>query len=80
MAKYQELKRHGKLGSLPYRQDVRFVRQRRKEYETDQKILEGKFKTKSVPDFVLRHWDGDGTDEIGVRRGKKFLLDYNGNG
>ena len=57
LAKYEELKRHGKLGSLPYRQDTRFIRQRRKEFETARKILEGKFKVTSVPDFVIKHWD-----------------------
>lgn len=57
LAKYDEMKKHGRLGSLPYRTDIRFVRQRRKEYETAQKVLEGRLKAKSVPDLVLKHWE-----------------------
>ena len=34
LSKYDELKKHGKLVSLPYREDIRFIRQRRKEYDT----------------------------------------------
>ena len=30
--KYEELQRHGSLGALQFRQDVRFIRQRRKEF------------------------------------------------
>ena len=33
LGKYEELKRHGNLGSLPYRYANRFIRQRRKEFE-----------------------------------------------
>jgi hypothetical protein len=39
LKKYDELERHGKLGSLPYRQDIRFIRQRRKEYEVAREML-----------------------------------------
>ena len=55
--KYGELSIHSKLGVLPYREDVRFVRQRRKEFEAAQGILEAKFKAKSVPTWVHKHWD-----------------------
>jgi hypothetical protein len=37
---YRELKQKGKLGSLPERQDIRFIRQRRKEYEVARTVLE----------------------------------------
>ena len=40
LARYEELKHHDKLGSLPYRQDVRFIRQRRKEFEAARVIVE----------------------------------------
>lgn len=49
LAKYEELKKHGKLGSLPYRQDVRFVRQRRKEFESSRTILEDTIKRLEDP-------------------------------
>jgi len=49
LAKYEELKKYGKLGSLPYRQDVRFVRQRRKEFESGRTILEDTIKRLEDP-------------------------------
>jgi hypothetical protein len=55
--KYGELSNRDKLGVLPYRQDIRFVRQRRKEFEGAQGILEAKFKAKSIPSWVQKHWD-----------------------
>jgi hypothetical protein len=42
--KYEDLQRHGNLGSLPFRQDVRFVRQRRKELEATKAVLGGHLK------------------------------------
>jgi hypothetical protein len=36
------------------------------------------FKASDTP--VIGDWNGDGIDEIGVRRGTTFYLDYNGNG
>lgn len=57
------LRQYGRLGTadkpsvLPYRQDIRFIRQRRKEFEAAQGILEAKFKAKSVPTWVHKHWD-----------------------
>ena len=45
MAKYDELERHGKLGSLQYRTDIRFIRQRRKEYDAAEEILKPTLKT-----------------------------------
>lgn len=49
LKKYEESKKHGKLGSMPYRTDVRFIRQRRKEYEAARKILEGHLKRQVDP-------------------------------
>lgn len=57
LREYDRLNRHGQLGDLPYRCDVRFVRQRRKEFEAAQASLEAKFKTQSVPAWIQRHWD-----------------------
>lgn len=52
LAKYDELNKHGKLGSLPYREDVRFIRQRRKEYESARRVLEHTFKEQTDPSLV----------------------------
>lgn len=49
LAKYEELKKHGKLGNLPFRQDKRFPRQRRKEYEAAKRVLERELKVKADP-------------------------------
>lgn len=47
--KYEELKKHGKLGSLPYRSDIRFIRQRRRELEAVRRVLEKDFRRKADP-------------------------------
>jgi hypothetical protein len=47
--KYDELKKHGKLESLRYRQDIRFIRQRRKEFEAARRILEEEIKQRQDP-------------------------------
>ena len=49
LAKYKDLEKHGKLGSLPSRQDVRFIRQKRKEYEAAEKVLQAKLKLYADP-------------------------------
>ena len=49
LAKYQELEKHSKLGSLPYREDIRFIRQRRKEFETARGIFEETLKQVADP-------------------------------
>ena len=72
LAKYEELKNHGKLGSLPERQDVRFIRQRRKEFETAQKVFEGKLKSRSVPSYMVKHW------EDLTRTAQKFVAIWTG--
>ena len=41
---YEELRRQGKLGALQFRQDIRFIRQRRIEFETARIVLEGDIK------------------------------------
>jgi len=57
LKEYERLNKHGKLGFMPYRQDIRFVRLRRREFEAAQGILEAKFKTKSIPTWVQKHWE-----------------------
>ena len=52
LAKYEDLEKHGKLGSLPSRQDVRFIRQKRKEYEAAEKVLQGKLKLYTDPSIA----------------------------
>lgn len=49
LANYDELKKHGKLGGLPCREDVRFIRQRRKEFEAARSILEDTIKQQADP-------------------------------
>jgi hypothetical protein len=49
LAKYDDLNKHGKLGSLPYRTDKRFIRQRRKEFEAARAILESSIKMHTDP-------------------------------
>jgi long-chain acyl-CoA synthetase len=39
LKKYDDLRIHGKLGSLPYRQDVRFIRQKRRESFLTKRII-----------------------------------------
>lgn len=56
LVNYSELKNHGNLGSLPYREDIRFIRQRRKEYEAVKKVLETEFKVKADARFA-KHRD-----------------------
>jgi hypothetical protein len=49
IGKYEELNRHDKLGTLQSRQDVRFIRQRRKEFEAARAVLEGHIKKSENP-------------------------------
>jgi hypothetical protein len=51
LKRYEDLERHGKLGSLPSRYDIRFVRQRRKEYESAREILRTKIEQQLDPSF-----------------------------
>ena len=57
LREYGRLGAADKLGVLPYRNDIRFIRQRRREFEAAQGILEAKFKAKSIPTWVRQHWD-----------------------
>jgi len=60
LKEYEELRKHGKLGALPYRQDIRFVRQRRKEFEVLRALLELRVKQQLDPALAQRrkeHWD-----------------------
>jgi len=57
LAEYQKLKEHGMLGKLPLREDIRFIRQRRKEFETSQRIIKSRFNVHTVPDYVIKHWN-----------------------
>ena len=49
IGKYEELNRHGKLETLQLRQDVRFIRQRRKEFEAARTVLEGHIRKSESP-------------------------------
>jgi len=49
LKKYEEPRKEGKLGALPYRQDIRFVRQRRKEFEVLRALLELRIKQQLDP-------------------------------
>jgi hypothetical protein len=49
---YEELRRKGQLGSLPFRSDVRFIRQRRKEYEASRAVLETTLKREADPSLA----------------------------
>lgn len=58
--KYDELEQHGKLGSLPFRHDIRFIRQRRREFEAARRVLEEDFRRRADPVLAERrkeHWD-----------------------
>ena len=77
LSKYDELKRHGKLGSLPYRYDPRFPRQKRKEFEAAKKVLEGKYKRQENP-AIIKALDEHFTKikEIVTRLYKVFPSDF----
>jgi hypothetical protein len=62
LKRYEELERHSKLGSLPFRYDIRFIRQRRKEYEAAKEILESKIEQQLDP--TLAKAREDHIDEI----------------
>jgi len=49
LKEYEELRKHGKLGARPYRQDIRFVRQRRKEFDVLRELLELRVKQQLDP-------------------------------
>ena len=49
ITKFRELGENGQLGSLRLREDVRFIRQRRKEYEAAKKVIESHPSTLSDP-------------------------------
>ena len=57
--KYEELGHKGQLGYFPKRNDVRFIRQRRKEFEAARSILEERFTSTADPILAkirLEHW------------------------
>jgi hypothetical protein len=51
-AEYKNLKNHGKLGTLPYREDIRFIRQRRKEYEAAKTVLKASLEQQADPQIT----------------------------
>jgi hypothetical protein len=62
LKRYEELERHSKLGSLPFRYDIRFIRQRRKEYEAAREILKSRIEQQLDP--TLAKARKDHIDEI----------------
>jgi hypothetical protein len=49
LGEYECSKKHGRLVGLPNRQDVRFIRQRRKEFEAARMVLESRLKRQIDP-------------------------------
>ncbi len=55
--RYKNLDKYGKLGALPFRYDVRFMRQRRREFEAARRVLEQDFKRRADPVLVQHRTD-----------------------
>lgn len=54
LEEYKKLSNHGKLGYIQFREDVLFIRQRRKEFEVARRILEKGFRVRGDPVLAQR--------------------------